>query len=127
MIAISEEGRVSGSAGLQVQFSEENLALKVASNIRLRHITIEISVSQPKVKILLFSFLRGLLFDLGASWDRGLDQGSTIKCPKLRYEPHVVIWGILAKILCMPGQGLTLHFSKLDYIDLMMKSTTSCT
>ena len=45
---------MSGNAGLQVQFSEENLALKVASNIRLRHITIEISVSQPKVKILLF-------------------------------------------------------------------------
>ena len=39
------ERRVSGNAGVQVQFSEENSALKVASNIRLRHITTEISVN----------------------------------------------------------------------------------
>ena len=30
-------------------------------------------ICQPKVQILLLSFLRGLLFNLGACWDKGLD------------------------------------------------------
>ena len=46
----------------------------------------DFSVS-PRSKSFFFSFFGGLLFDLGACWDKDLDQGLTIKC-----SPEYVIY-----------------------------------
>ena len=42
----------------------------------------------PRSKSFFFSFFGGLLFDLGACWDKDLDQGLTIKHKASRASGH---------------------------------------